>query len=165
MCHNVFLLFIYLKCWHLISVFVSYKKQNKKTKNKWNFRAAGFKGSKMKWIETKEGIYFFKRLFRGVMLKLSRAETLKSQLTTTHHQFRKWTKISETHSSIYISPTFSSLLFWRSSNGKKLNISASLICTHKWEFISIFDFFFFFFLSVRVPASRFTLVCKCAGIG
>lgn len=32
-------------------------------------------------------------------------------------------------------------LFWRSSNGKKLNNSAALICTHKWEFISIFDFF------------------------
>lgn len=54
--------------------------------------------------------------------------------------------------------------FWRSSIGKKLNNSAALICTHKWEFISIFDFPPPF-LSVRVPASRFTLVCKCAGIG
>lgn len=48
---------------------------------------------------------------------------------------------TQTDSSIQISPTFSSLpfYFWRSSNGKKLNNSAALICAHKWEFISIFD--------------------------
>lgn len=59
--------------------------------------------------------------------------------------WNNWRTLTQTDSSIYRSPLLflSLFFFWRSSNGKKLNNSASLICAHKWEFISIFDFFFF----------------------
>lgn len=77
--------------------------------------------------------------------------------------------LTQTDSSTQISPTFSSLslsLFFEDQAMVKSWIILPLWSAHTSE--SSFPFLIFFFspfLSVRVPASRFTLVCKCAGIG